>query len=226
MREALGGLQRQAVDQVDVDAVKAEPARLFDQVARHFERLDAVNRFLHFGMEILNAHAQAVEAEPPQRFQMRVRRHARIDFDADFRVRRERKPLGREAEQAFHLLRRQIRRCAAAPVKLHDGPFAGHEAADVLDFALENFDVWRRDAVILGDDHVARAEQAQALAEGKMHVERNRSARRIGRRVKLFEIVRAEIILPDRRRGIARVARSRPVVFFEKLFGDFEAFPI
>ena len=125
MREALGSLQRQAVDQVDVDAVKAEPARLFDQAPRHFERLDAVNCFLHFGMKILNAHAQAVEAEPPQRFKMRVRRHARIDLDADLRVRRERKSLGREAEQAFHLFRRQIRRRAAAPVKLHNGPFVG-----------------------------------------------------------------------------------------------------
>ncbi len=126
----------------------------------------------------------------------------------------------------FHLLRRQIRRRAAAPVKLHDGPFAGNEAADVLDFAFEDFDVGRRDAVILGDDHVAGAEQAQALAEGKMHVQRNRRARRIGRRVKLLEIVRAEIILPDRRRGIARVARPRAIVFFEERFGDLEAFPV
>ena len=205
---------------------KPSRARRFDQVARHFERLDAVNRFLHFGMEILNAHAQAVEAEPPQRFQMRVRGDARIDLDADFRVRRERKPLGREAEQCFHLFRRQISGRAAAPVKLHDGPLARNEAADVLDFALESFDVGRRDAVILGDDHVAGAEQAQALAEGKMHVERNGSARRIGRRVELFEIVRAEIVLPDRRGGIARVARPRTIVFFEKRFGNFEAFPI
>ena len=226
MREALGGLQRQAVDQVDVDAVEAEPARLFNQAARHFERLDAMNRFLHLGMEILNAHAQPVEAEPPQSFEVRLRRHARIDLDADFRVRRERKPFGRETEQAFHLFRRQIRRRAAAPVKLHDGPFAGHESADVLDFPFENFDVRRRDAMILGDDDVAGAEQAQTLAEGKMHVERNRSTRLVGRGVELLEVTRAKIILPDRRRGIARVTWPRPIVFFEKLFGDFEAFPI
>ena len=31
-----------------------------------------MNRFLHLRMEILNAHAQAVEAEPAQRFQMRA----------------------------------------------------------------------------------------------------------------------------------------------------------
>ena len=91
---------------------------------------------------------------------------------------------------------------------------------------LENFDVRRRDAVILGDHNVAGAEQAEAFAEGKMHVKRNRSARRVGRRVELLEVVRAEIILPDRGRGIAGVARSRPIVFFQKRFGDLEAFPI
>ena len=96
----------------------------------------------------------------------------------------------------------------------------------MLDFALENLDVRRRDAVIFGDHHVARAEQAQALAEGKMHVERNRRARGIGRRVELLEIVRAEIILPHRRRGIAGVTRPRPIVFLQKLFGDLEAFAV
>jgi hypothetical protein len=36
LRKALGGLQRQAVDQVNVDAVKAKPSRRFNQAARHF----------------------------------------------------------------------------------------------------------------------------------------------------------------------------------------------
>ena len=111
-------------------------------------------------------------------------------------------------------------------MKLHDGPIAGNEFADVLDFPFECFDVRRRNAMILGDHHVARAEQAQAFAEGKMHVERNRRARRIRARVELFQIVRAEIILPDRRGGIAGVARPRAIVFFQKRFGDFEAFPV
>ena len=47
---------------------KAERAGLGDQVARHLEGLHAVDGFLHFGIEILNAEAQAIEAEAAQAF--------------------------------------------------------------------------------------------------------------------------------------------------------------
>ena len=67
-REARRGLVGQAVDEVDVDAAETECARLRDQIAGHFERLDAMDGFLHFGVEILNAEAQAIEAEAPQGF--------------------------------------------------------------------------------------------------------------------------------------------------------------
>ena len=123
--ETLGGLVRQAVDQVHVEAFEAEFARGGDQIARHFIGLHAMNRFLHLGLEILNAHAQAVEAQAAQRFQMRAIGDARVDLDSDFRIRRERKTLARVAEKIFHLRGRQIRGRAAAPVKLdHAGDFS------------------------------------------------------------------------------------------------------
>ena len=53
-----------------------------------------------------------------------------------------------------------------------------------------------------------------------MHVERKRRARLVGARVELFEIVGAEIVLPDRRRGIAGVARAGAIVFLEEFVGD------
>ena len=65
-RESLGGLVRQAVDEVHVDAGKAECAGRGDQIARHLERLDAVDGLLHFGIEILNAQAEAIEAQALQ----------------------------------------------------------------------------------------------------------------------------------------------------------------
>ncbi len=177
-------------------------------------------------MKILNPHAQPVESQLAQRFQVRLRRHPRIDLDPDLRVRRKFKPLGRKPEKLFHLPGHQIRRRPAAPVKLHHRPFARHKPADVLDLPLQRLDVRRRNAVILRDHHVARAKQAQAFAEGKMHVQRHRSPRRVGRRVILLQIVRPEIILPHRRRRVTRVPRPRPVVFFQELFGNLEAFPV
>ena len=77
--------------------------------------------FLHFGMKILNAHAQAVEAETAQGFEMLAAGDARIDFDADFGVGREGEALAGEAEEIFHLRGREIGGRAAAPVELHDG---------------------------------------------------------------------------------------------------------
>ena len=87
--EALGRLIRQAVNQVHVDAVEAEPARARKQIARHFEGLEPVNRFLHVELKILDAHAQAVKAQLSNRLEMRARGHTGIDFDADFTVGRE-----------------------------------------------------------------------------------------------------------------------------------------
>ena len=105
-----------------------------------------------------------------------------------------------EAEEIFHLRGRQVGGRAAAPVKLHHGRARETSSADVLDFALERCEIGRRDAVILGDDHVAGAKKAQALAEGQVHVERDRRARRIGLRVD---------VLRDRR-GRNRRARPAP----------------
>src|SRR5882762_3229287 len=83
VRETVGGLKGQAVDEVDVDAVKTKIARGEEQVARHFERLNTVDGFLHVGVKILDAHAEAVEAEFAESFQMLARSHARVDLDAD-----------------------------------------------------------------------------------------------------------------------------------------------
>ena len=98
-----GGLMRQAVDEVDVEALKAQLARGGDQVARHFVWLHAVDRLLHLRLEILDAHAEAVEAHAPQRFEMRAAGDTRVDLDPDFGVRVEGKPLARVTEEIFEL---------------------------------------------------------------------------------------------------------------------------
>ena len=80
--------------------------------------------------------------------------------------------------------------------------------------------------MILLNDDVAGAEQAQALAEGKMHVERNGAARFVGRAIALLEIVGAEIVLPDGSGRIAGVARAGAIVVFEESLGDFQALAV
>src|SRR2546423_4109472 len=98
MGKTIGRLIREPVDEVDIDAVKAQFACTEKQVACQLERLKPMNGFLHFGMKILNAHAEPVEAEATQSFEVVSRGHARIHFDADFRVGSEMEMLARGAE--------------------------------------------------------------------------------------------------------------------------------
>ena len=138
---------------------KSELACGDDQIARQFVRLHAVNRFLHLGLEILNAHAQAVEAEAAQGFQVRAIGDARINFDADFRIRREGKSLARVAEKIFHLRGSQIGGRSAAPVKLNHRTILRYALAHVLDFAFQGVQVGNRDFFIFLNRNIAGAEQ-------------------------------------------------------------------
>ena len=119
MGKAFHGLVRKAIDQVDVDAIEAELAGGENQVAGQFKRLDAVDGLLHFRVEILHPHTQAIETQLAKHFQVLARRHARIDLDADFRLARKREMRARVTEKIFDLRRRQIRRRSAAPMKLY-----------------------------------------------------------------------------------------------------------
>src|SRR5580704_16407714 len=91
LREARRALKWQAVNQIDIDAAESKRPRGRDQIARGFKRLDATHRFLNLGMKILNTEAESIKAEPAQRFEMRDGSDARIDFDSDFGVGRDRK---------------------------------------------------------------------------------------------------------------------------------------
>ena len=68
------------------------------------------------------------------------------------------------------------------------------------------------------DDHVAGAEEAEAFAEGDVHVERDRGLGGVGLGVDAFEIVGAEGVVPDGRGGVAGVAGAGAVVAGEEVF--------
>jgi hypothetical protein len=53
----------------------------------------------------VDSHAQTIESQAAQGFQMRATSDARVNLDADLRVGRERKTLARVAEKVFHLRR-------------------------------------------------------------------------------------------------------------------------
>ena len=101
--EALWRLIRQAINQIHVDAVKLQFPCCHQQIACQFERLNPMDGGLHFRVKVLNPHAQAVESQFAQRFQVRPGSHAGIDLDPDFRVGRKLKMLSGEFKQIRNL---------------------------------------------------------------------------------------------------------------------------
>jgi hypothetical protein len=220
--ETFAGLIGKAVDEIDVDAVEAEFAGEKNEVARRFIALNAVDSFLDIVLKILNAHRQAVEAHAAEYFEVRAGGDARIDLNADFGVVAEGEALARVREKLFDLRRRQISRSAATPMELRDGTRARDAVGHTINLFFQCGEVRWRNAFVFLDDDVAGAEEAETLAKGKMHVERD------GRGIALslfdggFEIGGAESVDPDRSGGIAGVARAGAIVTIDELFGDGE----
>src|SRR5207249_4829939 len=79
-----------------------------EQIARHFVRLDAVDGLLDFGLEVLNAHTEAIEAEFAESLEMLAGGHARVNFDANLTVGVEVEMFSGECEQILDLFRSQI----------------------------------------------------------------------------------------------------------------------
>src|SRR6267378_5509442 len=179
-----------------------------------------MNRFLHFRVEILNAHAQAIEAKAPQSFQVLARRDSRIDFNTDLSTGGERKPGAHGRKQIFNLIGSQIGGGTAAPMKLDDLALLRNAAANAIQFLLQHSEIWGSDALIFLDDHVAGAEQAQALAKRNVHVEGDGTLRAFRFFVNVLQVVWPEGIVPYWRGRIAGVARPGPVVAREKFFAD------
>ena len=109
---------------------------------------------------------------------------------------------------------------AAAPVELHDGTSLGDAAADALHLLLQDVKIGRRDAFVFLNDDVAGAKEAQALAERDVHIERDGRPDTLGFFVHTFEIGGPESVVPNRRRGIAGVARAGTIVLCEEIFAD------
>src|ERR1700736_6175739 len=155
---------------------------------------------------------------------MGVGSDAGIYFDANFCVRSEGEAFPCSSEQVFDLRWGEIRRSAAAPMELHHRAFARNAATHALQLALENAKIRRSHIFVFLNDDVARAKQAQALAEGNMHVQGNRRSSPIRLFVHSFEVVGAKGVIPNRGRRVARVPGARAVVSSKKFFAHTEFF--
>src|SRR5882762_9324446 len=179
-----------------------------------------MNRLLHLGLEVLNAHAETIKAEFAKSLEMRERGYSGVDLDADFTVGIELKMFLCEREEILDLLGREVGGCAAAPMELDYGAILRDATADALHFLLEHVKIGWGDTFVFLDDDVARAEEAEAFAEGNVHVEGDGGAGGFGLGVNFFEIGRAEAVVPNGGRGIAGVTRAGAIVLGEKFLAN------
>ena len=218
--EALDGLQRQAVDQVDTDRLELRFAGGLDQLASLLLALQPVDRGLHRLVEVLHAEAQAIEAQCAQLMDLHGRNGTRIDFQGEFVIITVVQVEGRaqRVHQVFELLAGQVGRRAAAQVQL--GQLAGFVEQRRLhgDLALEVFQVLYRPLGLVGDDLVAGAVIAQALAERDVDI--HRQALGFGGGVAGFGsgliVIHGERLMKLRRGRVRGITRARPVVFLDQ----------
>ena len=169
--KALRRLPGQPIDQVDVDGVERLLATVGEEFAGRFLVLVAPDGRLDFGGEVLDPHADPVEAQFGERVDVLPGGHPGVDLDGDF-------GFGEDGEVVFHGLvqlpqlgRTEVGGGPAAPVVL-DQPGARRQVAqDQLYFALQIVEVPGGHLSFGGDDDVATAEGAAVLAEGQVDIE-------------------------------------------------------
>ncbi len=116
--DAFERLVRQAVNQIHTHRFEARFARSLNHFARFFNGLHAVDRFLHFRVEVLNAHAHAVKTQPAQMQHGFAADFARVDFYRIFAAGNQIEIAPYHRKNALKLPVAQKRGCAAAEVQL------------------------------------------------------------------------------------------------------------
>ena len=176
--EAGDALQRQAVDQIHADRFEAFAPSGVHHLQRDRAGLDAVDRLLHLGIEILHSQAQAIETQFPQQGDGAVVGLARIDFDGILAavVVEQAELLAGDPHQLAHFGGADEGGRAAAPVQLRDGPRPVEQRALQRDFPVQVVEIRNGVAAVLGDDLVAGAVKADRVAERNVDIQRQRFA--------------------------------------------------
>ncbi len=136
----------------------------------------AVYQTLHFFIEVLHAHAQAVETFRPQVVEHIQFDFTRVNFNRDFRISVESKMAAQQTHQTADLRFVEIGRRTATPVQLADVT-PGKQRRTVDNLLLQRIQILIGFMLLAGNDFIAATEVAKFVAERDMHVERQRALR-------------------------------------------------
>ena len=177
--ERLGRLQRQPVDQVDVDRIESRVAEPGDGADVELVRLPAVHRELHIRVGVLHADRGAVGADHLQGLDVVRGQPPGVDLDAELAVDVEAEVLVDHHAQPGELLGGEEGGRSPAEVHLGDRPPAVHARGHLRHLERQVVHVlataasWRLVTIVLQPQY-----QHWLLAERKVEIERHRARAR------------------------------------------------
>ena len=162
----------QTIDEIEVHTLESEFPAPLDDLAGHRLRLDAIHRFLHAFVEVLDSHADPVESIVTQRLEMRPRQPARINLATElpFLVAGEIEPTAKVRGQRRDLLGLVVGRRSPTPVQLLDATPVGNDLCNAVDLPIEILQIASLLVGFLRNDHGASAEIAQLVTERQVRI--------------------------------------------------------
>jgi len=133
--DALSGLPRQAVNEIEIERPDPELARGERAGLCLFVGLLAADRSLHGGLEILHAETDASDAHWSESVAAIGWKRRWVDLDRDLSVGRQEKPLPELFHNRQQAVTRQQGRRAAAPVHVRHGSPGTDQPSDMVNLS-------------------------------------------------------------------------------------------
>ena len=206
----MDALQGQAIKQIEIDGCDARFMQQADRARHGVEGLDAVHSLLHLRIEILHAQTGTVDAPSGIGANLIGIEMARVELQRTCGTCDEIKGLVQPRHDLVELTARQAVGRATAKVQMRDLWPPCQVAFDQPDFFQQVFEKQLDGPLAFDNMGVATAIPAQLVAEGHMHIERNRLLQINGFKPCL-ECRRADARVKMRRGRVARITRHAGV---------------
>ena len=211
-------LQRQAVDQIDVDRGKARLAQPGERLKVVGVRLHAMDRELHPRIGVLHAERRAVCPNLSECGDVVAGKAAGINFHTELALRRRPEVGADQRAEPPQFVGWEKRRRAAAEMDLGHGPRAVHAGRGQLHLAGEIIQVLAGGIPLQRNHRVTPAEPTPRLAERQVEIQRDRpAAGAVVGRDRRFEPERRQVFRKLRRRRVRRVTGSGHGILLDQI---------
>ena len=171
-------LMRQAVHQIDIDRLDPGLSQPIDDPSRGRERLDAIDRFLHLGIDILQADAGAGDANGGEGSDLVLAEAARVDLDRELGIIGDRELVMQMLAEPADVVTFENGRAAAAEMEVTELATGTEGRCDKIDLGKQQVEKAGHRVVAIDDLGVATAEPAKRVAKRHMDIKRDRHLRR------------------------------------------------